>query len=81
MYTQTKKILKTESKGESKMKFKEFKDKNFGCYCLVAVENDLENGIFIGDRLSLLSNCDDMLVVDYLYQPLNGRYTVYLKNK
>lgn len=30
---------------------------------------------------SLYGDCDNMILVDYLYNPLNGIYTVYLSGK
>ena len=41
-------------------------------------------GFYVYDwetKKSLYGNCDNEIVVDYLYQPLNGIYTVYLKTK
>ncbi len=51
--------------------FKEFKQENKGGYYLYDAK----------DKKSLYGNCDNMIVVDYLYQPLNGIYTVYLKEQ
>lgn len=62
--------------------FKRFKELNKGGYIKRAV-GDVprcgENGEFIWPR-DLYGNCDDMVVVDFLYQPLNGIYTVYLSD-
>lgn len=54
------------------MTFMDFKAKNGGGYYLKAAEDIL--------GFCSYGNCDDMIVVDYLYNPLNGIYTVYLKN-
>ena len=56
--------------------FNEFKQENKGGYHLIAAE-DVPGFYKKGD--SMYGNCDDMIVIDYLYQPLNGIYTVYLK--
>lgn len=58
------------------MTFKDFKIKNKGGYYCYAAE-DIPG--FYKKGNSIYGNCDDMEVVDYLYQPLNGIYTVYLK--
>ena len=50
------------------MTLKEFKAKHPGGYYLRAVE----------DKRALYGDCDNLIVADYLYQPLNGIYTVYL---
>lgn len=50
---------------------KEFKEKNGGGYtCVPENRKRFER---------LTGNCNDMIVVDYLYNPLNGVYTVYLR--
>lgn len=54
------------------MTLKEFKAKYPGGYYLRDA-NDKEK--------SLYGDCDNMKVVDYLYNPLNGIYTVYLVDK
>lgn len=63
-------------KGLNTMTFKDFKIKNKGGYYCYAAE-DIPG--FYKKGNSIYGNCDDMEVVDYLYQPLNGIYTVYLK--
>lgn len=57
------------------MKLKQFKEQNRGGYVLKAAE-DIPGFYRKGD--SCFGNCDDLEVVDWLYQPLNGVYTVYL---
>lgn len=57
--------------------FKMFQEMNKGGYALRAAE-DIPG--FAQKGHSLYGNCDDLMVVDYLYQPLNGIYTVYLAN-
>ena len=57
--------------------FKKFKTHEIGGYTLIAAE-DIPGFAKKGD--SLYGDCDDLLVVDWLYQPLNGIYTVYLAN-
>ncbi|MBA4700316.1 MAG: hypothetical protein H2212_12860 [Ruminococcus sp.] len=59
------------------MTFGEFKEKHAGGLYLYAV-CDIPG--FAKKGNSLYGNCDDMEVENYLYQPLNGIYTVYLKN-
>lgn len=59
------------------MTLKTFKEKNGGGYCLRAAE-DIPGFYKKGD--AMYGDCDDMVVADWLYQPLNGIYTVYLKN-
>ena len=51
------------------MTFKEFKEKHNGGYYLYSAI----------DKKALYGDCDNMTVIDWLYQPLNGLYTVYLK--
>jgi hypothetical protein len=51
------------------MTFKEFKAKHPGGYYLRTAEDK---------KRSLYGDCDNLIVDDYLYQPLNGIYTVYL---
>lgn len=58
------------------MTFKEFKDKHNGGYYIQASE-DISGFCKKGE--AMYGNCDDMIVVDYLYNPLNGIYTVKLK--
>lgn len=58
------------------MTFKEFKNQHSGGYYTYAA-CDVPGFARKGD--SLYGNCDDMGVENYLYQPLNGIYTVYLK--
>ena len=55
--------------------FKNFQEMNKGGYYLRAAE-DIPG--FAKKGQSLYGNCDDLIVVDYLYQPLNESYTVYL---
>lgn len=52
-----------------------FKEANKGGYALRAAEDILG---FAKKGQTLYGNCDDLVVVDYRYQPLNGIYTVYL---
>lgn len=65
-------------KGLCTVTFKEFKEKNKGGYYCYAAE-DIPG--FYKKGNSIYGNCDDMIVADYLYQPLNGIYTVYLKER
>lgn len=58
------------------MTFKDFKKTHKGGYYLYAAE-DIKG--FYKKGASMYGDCGDMAVVDYLYQPLNGIYTVYLK--
>lgn len=58
--------------------FKEFKQENEGGYRKYAAE-DIPGFCDKGD--SLFGDCDNMIVIDYLYQPLNGIYTVYLTDR
>lgn len=58
------------------MIFKDFKEKNKGGYYCYAAE-DIPG--FYKKGNAIYGDCDGMEVVDYLYQPLNGIYTVYLK--
>ena len=58
------------------MTFREFKQTNKGGYRLRAAE-EIPGFARKGD--ALYGDCDDMIVADWLYQPLNGVYTVYLK--
>lgn len=60
------------------MTFKKFKEKNGGGYVLKAAE-DIPGFYRKGD--SMYGNCDDLEVVNWLYQPLNGIFTVFLANK
>ena len=60
------------------MIFKDFKEKNKGGYYCYAVE---EIPGFCKKNSAIYGDCDGMEVVDYLYQPLNGIYTVYLKKR
>ena len=58
------------------MTLKEFKAQNVGGYCLRAAE--IIPGFYRkGD--AMYGDCDNMIVADWLYQPLNDVYTVYLK--
>lgn len=59
------------------MTFGEFKEKHTGGFVTVAAQ-DIPG--FYKKGSSMYGNCDDMEVVYWLYQPLNGCYTVYLKN-
>lgn len=59
------------------MTFKLFKQVYNGGYHKCAAE-DVPGFCHKGD--TLYGDCDDMIVVKWLYQPLNGIYTVYLKN-
>jgi hypothetical protein len=58
------------------MTFKEFREENKGGYRTYAAE-DIPG--FYKKGASMYGDCDNMIVVDYLYQPLNGIFTVYLK--
>lgn len=60
------------------MTFKQFKEQNEGGYCTIAAQDIVG---FAKKEQSIYGNCDDLEVVDYLYQPLNGIYTVYLAEK
>ena len=60
------------------MTFKQFKEMYDGGFHKRAAE-DVPGFCCKGD--ALYGDCDDMIVVNWLYQPLNGIYTVYLKNK
>ena len=59
------------------MTFRKFKEENKGGYRLRAAE-DVPGFYKKGD--AMYGDCDDMVVSDWLYQPLNGVYTVFLKN-
>lgn len=59
------------------MTFKEFKKEKRGGYYITAAE-DVPGFYKKGD--SMYGNCDDMIVADWKYQPLNGIYSVTLKN-
>lgn len=58
------------------MTLRQFKAKNKGGYVLRAAE-DIPG--FCRKGKAVYGDCDDLIVVDWLYQPLNGIYTVYLK--
>lgn len=58
------------------MNFKQFKEIYKGGYALIAAE-DIPG--FAKKGNGLYGNCDDMQVVNWRYQPLNGIYTVYLR--
>lgn len=60
------------------MTLKEFKEANGGGIVKVAAE-DIKGFCRKGQRM--YGDCDDMIVADWLYQPLNGVYTVFLKNE
>ncbi len=60
------------------MTLKEFKATNGGGYVKVAAE-DIPGFYNKGQRM--YGDCDDMIIADWLYQPLNGVYTVFLKNE
>lgn len=60
------------------MKFTEFKEKHSGGFYLYAAE-DIPG--FYKKGQAMYGNCDDMNVESWLYNPLNGIYTVRLKNK
>lgn len=64
--------------GAQNMKYGEFKKVYNGGHKLRAAE-DIPG--FVRKGHALYGNCDDMIVVDWLYQPLNGIYTVFLKNE
>ena len=57
------------------MTFAEFKRTHDGGIHGVATEN-IHGFCKKGDRI--WQNCDNFIVVEVLYQPLNGIYTVYL---
>lgn len=57
--------------------FKQFKEFHGGGYFLRAAE-DIPG--FAKKGGTLYGNCDDLIVTDYLFQPLNCIYTVYLSN-
>jgi hypothetical protein len=59
------------------MTFKEFKNKHAGGYYLTAAE-DIPG--FYKKGSSMYGDCNDMVVDSWLYQPLNGIYSVRLKN-
>ena len=59
------------------MTFGDFKKTHKGGYMKYAAD-DIAG--FARKGGSLYGNCDDMVVANYQYQPLNGVYTVYLKN-
>lgn len=58
--------------------FRKFKEQNKGGYYLKAAA-DLKSGIAKKGQ-SLYGDCDNLIVEDWLYQPLNGIYTVFLKD-
>ena len=60
------------------MTFAEFKANCDGGIHAVAT-HDIHGYCQKGDRI--WKNCDDFEVVEILYQPLNGIYTVYLKKQ
>lgn len=59
------------------MTFRKFKEEHKGGYQLRAAE-DVIGFYKKGD--AMYGDCDDMVVSDWLYQPLNGVYTVFLKS-
>lgn len=61
-----------------KMTFKEFKNQHSGGYYVTAAE-DIAG--FYKKGQSIYGDCDNMTVDSWLYQPLNGIYSVRLKGK
>lgn len=57
--------------------FKKFQEQHKGGYYIKAAE-DIKG--FAKKGQSLYGDCDNLIVEDWLYQPLNGIYTVFLKN-
>ena len=56
--------------------FRTFKERYNNEYCVYAAE-DVPGFYEKGD--TMYGDCDDMVVDSYIYQPLTGVYTVYLK--
>jgi len=56
---------------------KEFMQKNKGGYYIYAAE-DISG--FCKKGNSCYGDCDHLTVVNWLYNPLNGIYTLYVKN-
>ena len=61
------------------MTLKTFKEQNGGGGYVLRAAEDILGFAKKGD--SLYGDCDNLTVVDWLYQPLNGIYTVYLKEE
>lgn len=59
------------------MTLKTFKESNEGGGYVLRAAEDIPG--FAKKGAPLYGNCDDLTVVNWLYQPLNGIYTVYLK--
>lgn len=59
------------------MKLKELKERQGGGGYILRAAEDIPG--FAKKGAPLYGNCDDLTVVNWLYQPLNGIYTVYLK--
>jgi len=57
---------------------KQFRETHEGGYYLVCSE-DIPG--FAKKGWGIYGNCDDMIVDHYLYQPLNGIYTLFIRNK
>lgn len=60
------------------MTYKKFRDIYKGGYELTAAVDVLG---FYKKGQSIYGNCDDMIVDSWLYNPLNGIYSVRLKNE
>ena len=59
-----------------RMTFKEFKAAHKGSGYVLKASQDVLG--FAHKGAPLYGDCDRMLVVSWLYQPLTGRYTVFL---
>jgi len=60
------------------MTFAEFKNQHKGGYYITASEDIIG---FYKKGQSMYGDCDAMIVDNWLYQPLNGIYTVYLASR
>lgn len=59
------------------MTLKELKERQGGGGYILRAAEDIPG--FAKKGAPLYGDCDDMTVVNWLYQPLNGIYTVFLK--
>lgn len=61
------------------MTLKAFKEQCGGGGFVLRAAEDIPG--FAKKGAPLYGNCDDLTVANWLYQPLNGIYTVYLKEE
>lgn len=61
------------------MTLKELKERQGGGEYILRAAEDIPG--FAKKGAQLYGDCDGMTVVNWLYQPLNGIYTVYLKEE